>query len=132
MIPHIENNLLDLAIQTQPSRTYALDTINGRVCGKTDGLGAVRQAIYLILNIERYEYLPYSWNYGAELAELIGLPKEYALSEIKRCITEALLQDSRITEVDGFNFSIEGKVVHASFTAHTIFGETEVETDVRI
>ncbi len=89
-----------------------------------------REGIYLILSTERYAYLIYSWNYGVELVELIGQPKEYALPEIKRCITEALLQDDRITSVDGFEFETGKKTVHVTFTVHSIFGDLEVETDV--
>ena len=95
-----------------------------------DELESLRQAIYLILSTERYAHLIYSWNYGVELVELIGQPKEYALPEIKRCITEALLQDDRITAVDGFEFETGKKTVHVIFTVHSIFGDLEVETDV--
>ena len=58
MIPEINNGLQnDFTIETQPNRTYSLVT-----GGVIDGLDAVKQAIYCILNTERYEYLIYSWN----------------------------------------------------------------------
>ena len=87
MIPKVEDDLLTLEVETQPSLTYALDIEHGRIRGMVDELESLRQAIYLILSTERYAYLIYSWNYGVELVELIGQPKEYALPEIKRCIT---------------------------------------------
>ncbi len=130
MIPNVENDLLTLEIETQPSLTYALDVENGRIRGKVDGRESLRQAIYLILSTERYAYLIYSWNYGVELAELIGKPKEYAYPEIKRCIAEALLQDDRIEAVDSFDFKTKGKRVQVTFTVHSIFGDLEVMTDV--
>lgn len=130
MIPKVDNDLLTLEVETQPSLTYALDIEHGRIRGMVDELESLRQAIYLILSTERYTYLIYSWNYGVELVELIGQPKEYALPEIKRCITEALLQDDRITAVDGFEFETGKKTVHVAFTVHSIFGDLEVETDV--
>ena len=130
MIPKVDNDLLTLEVETQSSLTYALDIEHGRIRGMVDELESLRQAIYLILSTERYAYLIYSWNYGVELVELIGQPKEYALPEIKRCITEALLQDDRITAVDGFEFETGKKTVHVTFTAHSIFGDLEVETDV--
>ena len=126
----VEDDLLTLEVETQPSLTYALDIEHGRIRGMVDELESLRQAIYLILSTERYAYLIYSWNYGVELVELIGQPKEYALPEIKRCITEALLQDDRITAVDGFEFETGKKTVHVTFTVHSIFGDLEVETDV--
>lgn len=131
MIPKADNDLLTLEAETQPSLTYALDIEHGRIRGRVDNAEALRQAIYLILNTERYAYPIYSWNYGVELRELIGQPKEYAIPEIKRCITEALLQDDRITAVDGFEFETGKKTVHVKFRVHSIFGDLEVETDVR-
>lgn len=130
MIPKVDNDLLTLEVETGPSLTYALDIARGRIRGRVDNLEALKQAIYLILNTERFTYLIYSWNYGVELAELIGREKEYAIPEIKRCITEALLQDDRITRLSDFEFETGKKHVHVTFTAHTIFGNTEVKIDV--
>lgn len=131
MIPKTDDDLLTLEVETQPNLTYALDIEHGRIRGMVDNLESLRQAIYLILSTERYAYLIYSWDYGVELVELIGKPKEYALPEIKRCITEALLQDDRVTAVDGFEFETGKETVHVTFTVHSIFGDLEVETDVR-
>lgn len=130
MIPQTENDLLTLESEAQPSLTYALDVKNNRIRGKVDERAALEQAIYLILGTERYEHVIYSWNYGREFQNLIGEPKEYALPEIKRCITEALLQDDRILSVDSFNFSQEKKSIHVEFIAHTIYGDMEVQTNV--
>ena len=129
MIPEVDD-MLDFEVETEPSKTYSLDIENGRIRGFVDELDAVRQAVYLILNTERYDHLIYSWDYGVELKELIGEPKEYAYPEIKRCITEALLQDDRITAVDDFEFESSLKSVHVKFTVYTIYGDMEVETDV--
>lgn len=130
MIPNADNDLLTLAAETQPSLTYGLDIGQGRIRGKVDRAEAVRQAIYLILNTERFAYLIHSWNYGVELKALIGQQKAYAFPEIKRCITEALMQDDRITAVDGFAFEDGRKYVHVTFTVHTIFGDLETEVDL--
>jgi len=40
--------------------------------------------------------------------------------------------DSRITAVDNFEITREGKKVHAKFTVHTIFGDVEGEKVVMI
>lgn len=130
MIPNVNDELLTLEEVAQPSLTYALDIENGRVRGKTDGLEALKQAVYLILSTERYVNLIYSWNYGVELDGLIGQPKEYAIPEIKRRITEALTQDDRISAVDNFTFEKAKNAVHVTFTVHSDLGELEVMTDV--
>lgn len=130
MIPNVSDELLTLEEVTQPSLTYALDIENGRIRGKTNGLEALKQAVYLILSTERYVNLIYSWNYGVELDGLIGQPQEYALPEIKRRITEALTQDDRISAVDNFTFEKAKNAVHVTFTVHSDLGDLEVMTDV--
>ena len=130
MIPNKVNELLSFNPTIQPSLTYALDIENNRIRGRVDNMEAVKQAIYLILSTERYDYLIYSWNYGVELNELIGQPKSLVLPELKRRITEALLQDDRITKVDGFEFVSGRGKIQISFTAHTIFGDSEIEWEV--
>lgn len=130
MIPEVEEDMIDIEVETEPSRTYALDIENGRIRGIADELEAVKQAVYLILNTERYDHLIYSWDYGVELKELAGEQKEYAYPEIQRCITEAVLEDDRITAVDDFKFESSLKSVHVKFTVYTIYGELEGETNV--
>lgn len=133
MIPG-RNGILDAILEFKeiPSRTYKLNTGNGTIAGYTDELEAVKQAVFLILNTERYEHVIYSWNYGVELAELMGKPVYEVLSEIPSRITDALLQDARIERVDGFTFEVKKGIVHTKFVAHTIFGDTEIEKEVAV
>lgn len=133
MIPSVNDNLQrDFEIEEQPTYTYKLNIDSNSIIGFTDGLEAMKQAIYLILNIERYNYLIYSWNYGIELADLFGQPTSFVLPELKRRITEALTQDERILGVDNFSFEVNRGKVHATFTVHTIFGNVEAERVVNI
>ena len=56
----------------QPSRTWHIDQETARIRGEADGLEAVRQAVEIILNTERFSwqiYKPYS---GMQWAGLIG------------------------------------------------------------
>lgn len=133
MIPSVNDNLQrDFEIEEQPTYTYKLNIDSNSIIGFTDELEAMKQAIYLILNIERYNYLIYSWNYGVELADLFGQPISFVLPELKRRITEALTQDERIQSVDNFSFEVNRGKVHATFTVHTIFGDVEAERVVNI
>ena len=115
-----------------PGLTYKLDTTRGRIKGTTDEKDAVLQSVYMMLNVERYSYPIYSHNYGVELSELIGKPKDYAMSEIKRLITEALSQDDRITGVTDWEFTTGRNTVTASFTINTIYGDVSVTKEVEI
>ena len=118
--------------ENKPSRTFRLDHTWQVVRGTIDQIEAMEQAIYLILNVERYEWPIYSWDYGVELMDLIGQHPDYCKVEIQRRDSEALLQDDRITEVKDFHFTITGKKILAEFTVVTIFGETRTEVEVNI
>ncbi len=122
----------DFEIEEEPSKNYRMDQKGHRVRGKLDGLEAVKQAVFKMLNTERYQYLIYSWDYGVELLDLFGEPISYVCPELERRITEALLQDDRIEEVDGFEFEASKGTVKASFTVHTVFGDMQAEKEVEI
>ncbi len=133
MIPSNSEFLtVDLQELNQPSLTYKLNIDAETVVGMCDDLEAMKQAIYKIINTERYRYLIYSWNYGVELEELFGEPISYCIPEIERRITEALMQDDRIINVYNFEFEHHGRVVSTTFTVETVFGNVEIERDVAI
>ena len=100
--------------------------------GFIDDLKAMEQAVFCILNTERYEHLIYSWDYGSELQDIIGMDKDIVISEIERRVTEALMEDSRILSVDDFEFEIKKKEVFCTFSVSTIYGELEIEQEVAI
>lgn len=118
-------------VAEQPTKTYKVDFDTGRVAGYVDETEAMKQAIFKILSTERFLYLIYSWNYGIELNAVVGKSYPVFSSEIKRVITEALLADSRITDVTDFQVEqIDKRTARVSFTAETIFGEIPVERTV--
>lgn len=121
----------DFELEEQPTYTYKMNLDTGTIRGYTDGLDAMRQAIFKILQTERYQYIMYSWNYGIETLDLYGEPVSYVCPELERRITEALTWDERIKSVNNFEFDIPKKgVIHVSFVAHTVFGEVQAETKV--
>lgn len=133
LIPSIDDDLMnDVLIEEQPTRTYQLKMNENKMGAYTDELEAMKQAIYHIINTERYQHLIYSWNYGIELADLFGKPVSYCFSEIKRRIKEALLQDERITDVHSFELSHIGGDVLCKFVTETIFGKIESERRIAI
>lgn len=121
----------DFEVEEQPSLTYKMNQKDNAVRGYTDGLEAVKQAVYKIIMTERYQYIMYSWNYGIELMDLYGAPVTYVCPELKRRISEALLWDDRICSVDSFAFDFPQKgIVHVAFTVHTVFGDVQAEREV--
>lgn len=126
----IDRELVTFSQNEMPSLTYKIDTDRSCITGNTKDAEAVLQAAYLILNTERYEYPIYSHNYGIELWDLYGKPRNYVLSELKRRISEALTQDERIISVDGWSFHTIKNAVIVSFVIHTIFGDINASKEV--
>ena len=122
----------DLVVQEEAftNRTYKLSS--DKIEGFVDELEALKQSIYKTLSTERYEYPIYSFSYGIAWKELIGEEEAYVRAEMKRMIQETLLRDNRTTEGDGFSFTFSGDVCHCTFQVSSIYGETEIETEVEI
>ncbi|MBU5485253.1 DUF2634 domain-containing protein [Clostridium sp. MSJ-11] len=118
----IENDL-EIEKVIESSKTYKIDFEKGKIIGYCNEVEALRQAVQLILNTERYEHLIYSWDYGSELRDLIGKDKDITESEIKRRIREALMQDDRVNNVDNFIFNYDKDGVTVDFTVFSIYGE---------
>lgn len=115
----------------EPSYTYKLNTTT--VAGFVDAKEAFRQAIYKILNTERYDHVIYSTDYGVELRGLIGMPIYYVVPEIQRRVTEAIMQDDRTVDVYDFEFDTTKRgVVCVKFHVTSIYGDIEVEKDVEM
>jgi hypothetical protein len=135
LTPEIDDNVIqeeDLELITYPTKTYYMDLEKGRIRGFSDDLESMKQVIFLALNTERSTYLAYSDNYGVELVDLIGEPMSYVLAELERRITEALTWDSRIESVDNFEYDVDGRSVHVTFTVHTDFGDIDSESEVEV
>ena len=135
MIPKIKTSA-DITVKEQPTKTYKMELYKGNyILGFVDSQKAVEQAIYKIIRTERYKYIIYSWNYGIELEDLFGMPVEYCVVELERRVSEALLQDNRITAVHTFEFDTEserGTVLIKKFIAETIFGKIQIDNGLAV
>lgn len=130
MLPEINNiNQLD---NSMPSFTYNINRNTNRISGYIDNKDAIIQAIYLILQTERYESLIYNWYYGVEIDNLIGKNKDYVSSELKRIIREALLEDDRILEVRDFKMQYTDNIATIKFLVETNIGDIEIEWEVNV
>lgn len=131
MIPQSSIDVeLTTAENIETSRTYKIT--GNRIQGYTDGLEALKQAIYKMLNTERYEYPIYSFSYGIEFESLLGKEPVYVQIELKRRIRECLLRDDRITEVDNFRFEVNGDEIKCTFDVHSIYGDITASREVSI
>lgn len=98
------------------------------------GNDALRIHIYKALMTERFRHVAYSQDYGNEMLSLIGqnMNEEIAMMEVKRYIIEALMYDNMyIEELKDFRFEITGSKMEIRFTVVSVYGEMEVETEMK-
>lgn len=97
---------------------------DGRAVGKIRGEEALCQSIRLMLEVPRYRYLIYSWQYGSELEGLIGEGIETVQAKAPAMIREALMVDDRILDVTDFSVrkSSGAGAADIDFTVHTAEG----------
>lgn len=92
----------------------------------------VRKA--LLPETARFLYTAWSFDYGNELAGLVGYAGDRGILEslLRRAIREALLVCPYIREVDGFSFSYQGSRVTAAFYVATIYNGFQEQTEVTL
>lgn len=125
--------VIDTSTPVQPTRTYSLDFDNGEIGGIVDGESAIRQFIRKAVVTARFRFLIYDDEYGCELDDLIGqdLPLPLLEAEIPRVITEALIYDDRVDDVDDFIIYREGDQLYIEFTVYLTDGTQITESVVR-
>jgi hypothetical protein len=124
----ILNNIEIKEESAQATKTYKIK--DNKLVGFCDGKEALEQAIYFILNTERYNFLIYSNSYGSEFNVISELDRDIAKSELKRRISEAILQDDRVNNVTNFEFSYEKDSVLIKFTVFSTYGDMKIEKEV--
>lgn len=127
----VASNGIEIVIQ--PSLSYKMQLEKECIKSSIDGIEAVKQAIYKILLTDRYKYEIYNWNYGIDIGELIGKPKNYVKAVLPGRIEDALKPDDRIKEVYDFTFTdIDKTTLALKFCVKTIFGDADIDWTVSI
>lgn len=121
-----------VVFQDQPSLTWIADPVTHRIRGRGDGWEAVRQAVEIILHVERFKWQIYTPNFGTDYDGLLGTEPGYAASELQRRLEDAFLPDNRILGMKDFTWSFSGVSLSASFTVRTVFGDVESGLEVNL
>lgn len=115
-------------------KEYEIDFKTGQLTGRiVEGLEAVKIWIWFTLQIARYRYSIYSWDYGNEFEDLIGqgYTEEYIEAEAQRMTEDCLLVNENIQSISGFSVSMKNEKFQISFIANTIYGEIQInDTDI--
>lgn len=121
-----------LEFEEQPSRTWGIDKTTNRIVRDVEGLQAVRQAVDIILHVERFAWQIYRSYSGMEWEGLIGQQVGYVAAELQRRLKEALAMDNRIVGISNFTYAVQGDALSASFTVNSVYGDTEIELEVGV
>lgn len=130
-LPEVIGFDTDIVIASQPSKTWIIDRSTMQVAYMDDGLEAVRQAVEIALDVERFRWTIYSANFGSELDELVGQDEALITAEIPRLVEGALSQDDRVVQVEDYVFTRTGPdSMHVSFTVRTVYGDLIEEMQI--
>ena len=121
-LPDIIGFDTDIQLTSRPSRTWIIDRNTMQVGYMDEGLEAVRQAVEIALNVDRFRWQIYNTNFGNELNDLIGDDADYIMSEFPRMVDDALSVDDRVIDTADYVFNIDGDSMDVSFTVNTVFG----------
>ena len=119
-----------VSFQNQPSLSWYINKETNRIEGTVDGQAAVRQAVEIILNVERFRwqiYRPYS---GMEWDGLIGQDPGYVGAELQRRGIDALTVDDRVTGISDYDYTVDGSSLSAVFTVNTVYGSIAESLEV--
>ena len=121
-----------VVFQQQPSRTWRINKQVNRIQGEGDGLDAVRQAVDVILHVERFRHQIFLPSSGMQWDGLIGQDPGYVAAEMQRRITEALTMDDRVRGISDFSYTVDGQDLTATFTVNTVHGDTQTTVEVSV
>lgn len=130
-LPEVIGFDTDIVIASQPSKTWIIDRNTMQVACMDEGLEAVRQAVEIALDVERFRWTIYSANFGSELDDLVGQDEALITAEIPRLVEGALSQDDRVVQVEDYVFTRTGPdSMHVSFTVRTVYGDLIEEMQI--
>ncbi|KWX80318.1 hypothetical protein AMQ84_04180 [Paenibacillus riograndensis] len=112
------------------SLTYRMDWDKKRITSRLDGLEAVQQAVAKMLRTDRYEHLIYSSDYGTEWGLVLGKDRLLVRAEIRRIVSEALLQDERIIGLEDTEVSFNGDNLSFNCKVITQYGNFELRKEM--
>ena len=121
-----------IVFQDQPSLTWIADPVTNRLRGRGDNWIAVRQAVEVVVNVERFKWQIYTPNYGTDYDGLLGTEPGYAASELRRRLEDAFLPDNRILGIRDYAYTFKDVSLTVTFTVDTVFGDVTSGMEVKL
>lgn len=130
----IPSSSIDVTISSsdtlEQTKTYRIS--NNKIQGYIEDKDALQQAVYKMLNTEKYEYPIYSFSYGIDLESLISKDRIYVQMELIRRIKDCLLGDERVLGIDNYKFNITEDSILCTFDVKSIYGTVTYNKEVNI
>lgn len=97
--------------------------------GIVDKIEALKGYIYLALNVDRYKYPIYSFDYGNEISTIIAedIEDELLESKCKQFIKDALLINPYIKDITDINVERNNTKVSIDFIVNSIYGDVYIK-----
>ena len=111
-----------------PTYTYRIHSQIDRIYAHIDDKEALKQAIYKQLNTKKDIYIIYP-NYGINIEDLLGEPKNLAYIELTGRIEQCLTKDDRVLSVSNFYYDREKSKkdeLSISFTVNSVYGDIDI------
>lgn len=121
-----------VVFRDQPSLTWIADPATNRLRGRGDNYEAVRQAVEVIVSVERFHWQIYTPNFGTDFSGLLGSDPGFVASELQRRLADAFLPDSRILGISDFSYTFNDTVLTAAVTVNTVFGPVDTVAEVAV
>ncbi|WP_285397651.1 DUF2634 domain-containing protein [Lysinibacillus sp. fls2-241-R2A-57] len=106
---------------------------NGKMV-EVHGLETLKQWILKVLKTERFRFRIYKdIPYGVTLEDLIGsnLPRAFVEAEIKREVTESLMEHTHIQAIQEWQFIRDGTWMRIKFRVITVEGAFDIDEPIK-
>lgn len=126
-----EEQIEQVEEQKEP-KEYEIDFQTGQLTGRmVTGLEAIKTWAWLALQVPRYRFVQYSWDYGNELEELVSHThtQDYIQAEAERMVQECLCVNPWILGVE--EVTCERRENTVLITVHILTEYGEGDVDVR-
>lgn len=124
-------NTSNVEYTSYPNNEWIVTFEDGGNVSPESNLQTIAQAVRFALETGRFKYPIMGSNFGVTFDDLIGTDYDYIRSEIARRITDALLVDDRIVDVNGFEYTKgDNSAMKVSCTVETILGNMQISTTI--
>lgn len=117
-------------LESQPTLTWLVDPSRTSIVGTSEGADVMKQAVEIILSVQRFKWQIYSGNFGMDYRGLIGGNPGVVASNLLRRLRDAFSVDDRILSVDNFAYTVDGDSLTASFTVRTVYRDIQETAEV--